>query len=376
MNLSLADSRPPLPPADLILRVTTRFDSDDIAASKASFDLDSFEHLQGFERALAVTGRCFSDFDRILDFGCGCGRFLRHFGSLAGEVELHGTDIDAEMIAWCSENIPFATFTVGPHEPPTTYPDNYFDLVINHSVFTHLDERFQDLWLTELHRITQPGAYLMLTVEGASSWNRTCEMSERVGDDVEQWREELETRGILFISDDHFVGSTHPDFYHSAVHAAWYVFERWTRWFDLAAYLPDGAWSQDLIVLRRRPDGVPQQRPIGRRLPTRMETSPAPDSAPAAPAPARALLSRVVAALERLTSRRRPPAKPMPPPATVPAPASAPDTSRHNREHAKLTRELNMLRAGLYEQSNRISIVATELRGEIERLKSSKPFEE
>ena len=73
------------------------------------------------------------------------------------------------MIAWCQANISYAQFTVGPHDPPLPYPDHHFDLVINHSVFTHLDERYQDLWLTELQRITSPGAILLLTGEGPST---------------------------------------------------------------------------------------------------------------------------------------------------------------------------------------------------------------
>ena len=37
--------------------------------------------------------------------------------------------------------------------------------------------------------------------------------------------------------------------------------------FDVEAYLPDGSWSQDLVVLRRRADGAPRSRPvIERRL--------------------------------------------------------------------------------------------------------------
>jgi hypothetical protein len=112
-------------------------------------------------------------------------------------------------------------------------------------LFTHLDERMQDLWLGELRRITRPGGLLLLTVEGQSSWNRTAEASELGGEDPERWRTELESRGILFISDDLFVGSSHPGFYHSAIHAPWYVFEHWTQFFDVAAFIPDGSLSQD-----------------------------------------------------------------------------------------------------------------------------------
>ena len=46
------------------------------------------------------------------------------------------------------------------------FPDAYFDLIFNHSVFTHLDENYQDAWLAELERVTKPGGVLVLSVSG------------------------------------------------------------------------------------------------------------------------------------------------------------------------------------------------------------------
>jgi SAM-dependent methyltransferase len=345
MTLVLADDRPPIPPADLILRVATSFEANDIEGARLGFDLGGLEHLQSFERGLAAVGRSFEQANRMLDFGCGCGRFMRHLGAVAPFVEMHGTDIDAEMIGWCQTNIPYAQFTVGPHEPPLPYPDHHFDLVINHSVFTHLDERHQDLWLAELQRITAPDATLLLTVEGASTWHRTIEASARVGENTDAWREQLETNGILFIADDSFVGSTHPDFYHSTIHSPWYVFEHWTRYFDIAAYIPDGSVSQDLIVLRRRQDGAAGVPAIGRRVTQPQQMSP-----------------RSSRSLDRFAERialalRQPARNP-----------EGPDEATK--------RELSMLRAGLYEQGNRMSVLAAELRKEIDALRAARNSDE
>jgi SAM-dependent methyltransferase len=342
MTLTLADDRPPVPPADLILRVTTSFDRQEIEVERTSFDLAGLEHLRSFERGLAAVGHSLEQFDRLLDFGCGCGRFLRHLGPLSESLEVHGTDIDAEMIAWCEANIPYASFTRAPDEPPLSYPDQHFSLVINHSVFTHLDERHQDLWLSELQRITRPGAILLLTVEGSATWSRTVEASARVGEDTERWRAELESRGILFIPDDHFVGSTHPDFYHSTIHAPWYVFEHWTRFFELAAYIPHGSDSQDLVVLRRRPGGASAPEPIGHREPAQPARSAVTDAMRVRP------LERMLGRLARARERHL----------GIPEPGEA------------TTRELNMLRAGLYEQGKRISVLAAELRREIDALRA------
>jgi SAM-dependent methyltransferase len=338
MVLTLADLRPPLPPADLMLRVAPSFDPEHIEGAGEAFDLGAIHHLHAFERALAATGRTFSDFTRLLDFGCGCGRFLRHFGSLAETTEIHGTDIDAEMIAWVQANIPFAHATVAPHLPPTGYPDHHFDLIINHSVFTHLDEVMQDLWLGELHRVSRPGAILLLTFEGPSSWNRTVALAESRGHDTSAWREELQSRGILFIRDDHFVGSTHPDFYHSTVHAPWYVLEHWGHFFDVLAYLPEGSDSQDMVVLHRRSDDAPSPSQIRHRGQT---------SAAASTTARRVRWQRDALSWARRRFR--------------PGSATVADD--------RVRRELEMLRAGIYEQGNRISVISSDLRDEVNALR-------
>jgi SAM-dependent methyltransferase len=320
--LALDDKRPPVPPADLILRVSLGFDVEEIEAEREAFDLRGLDNLQLFENALGATGRSLADATRLLDFGCGCGRFLRHLRPLSESAELHGVDIDAEMIAWLNDNVPFVQGTVGQTAPPLPFPDGFFDVVINHSVFSHLDEHHQDLWLAELRRVTAPDGVLLLTVEGPSSWNRTAALGEAGGDDVERWRNELETKGILSITDDHFIGSTHPESYHSTIHAPWYVFEHWTAFFDVVSYIPDGSISQDIVVLLRRADDAPAPRPVGRRF------------------------SGEASQLSTIPSE----------PARSDGEALDP---------VALTRQLNMLRAATYEQGRRISVIAAQLRDEI-----------
>jgi SAM-dependent methyltransferase len=326
--------RPPIPPADLILRVAPSFGADDIDAARTAFDLDAIDHLRHFEWALAGVGHTLVDFDRVLDFGCGCGRFIRHMGPIASQVEIHGTDIDQEMIRWLRQNVLFGSFEVAPLKPPLPYPDHHFDLVINHSVFTHLNEEDQDLWLAELARITKPGALLLLTTEGRDTWNSTVAMAKGPGDDPERWRGELETRGILELSQDAFIGSTHPDWYHSTYHAPWYVFEHWTRFLDLVTYSVNGSNSQDLVVMRRRPDGAPQARPIGHRGvaeasdPSGAQTSDTPSS------------------------------------------GEPSDQLEDTLDLKELRREISMLRAGMYEQGSRISVLAAQLRDEIDAVRA------
>jgi SAM-dependent methyltransferase len=100
-----------------------------------------------------------------LDFGCGCGRVIRHWGAPEG-LRLHGSDYNPYLVEWCAANLPFAKFTVNDLEPGLDYPDEHFGLVYSYSVFTHLPEELAERWLAELVRVTAPGGHLILTFNG------------------------------------------------------------------------------------------------------------------------------------------------------------------------------------------------------------------
>lgn len=117
--------------------------------------------------ALGRAGRRLEDFNAILDFGCGCGRILRHWSSLNGVV-VHGTDRNPRLVAWCREAFPFARFSVTRPDQPLDYPDATVDFVCAISVFTHLTRTAQRFWMSELRRILVPGGLLYLTTCGSS----------------------------------------------------------------------------------------------------------------------------------------------------------------------------------------------------------------
>ena len=115
---------------------------------------------------LARRQRGLADSARILDFGCGCGRVIRHVHAAAPESRLHGTDYNAALVQWCRRHLPFATFSSNELAPPTRHADDSFDLIYAFSVFTHLTEPLQHAWLAELRRILAPCGYLILTTHG------------------------------------------------------------------------------------------------------------------------------------------------------------------------------------------------------------------
>jgi SAM-dependent methyltransferase len=47
--------------------------------------------------------------------------------------------------------------------PPTSFPDQMFDLIYSYSVFSHLSEEAHLAWLKEFKRIMKPGGLLIVT---------------------------------------------------------------------------------------------------------------------------------------------------------------------------------------------------------------------
>lgn len=213
------------------------------------------DSVRELERTLALADRTLASFASILDFGCGCGRVLLWLEEFGRAGALHGTDVDAQAVAWAAAHIPWCRFTVNDPDPPLPYPDGAFDLIVNHSVFTHIDERRQDAWLAELHRVARPGAFLVLSVHG--EW--------ALGEERGPAHERLEDDGHLFMPEARPPAELGlPAWYATAYHAPWYVFEHWGARFAIRGYVPRGALGFQDQVLLERTDGPPP-RPLRAR---------------------------------------------------------------------------------------------------------------
>ena len=132
------------------------------------------ENLSKMLEIVYASDFAFKKGNRILDFGCGAGRMIRHLKDLSETCEIWGTDISAEHIYWCKQNLSppfnFATTTKIPHLP---FEDRSFHFIYCGSVFTHIDD-LADAWLLELHRILTPDGRLYLTIHD----NHTIELLE------------------------------------------------------------------------------------------------------------------------------------------------------------------------------------------------------
>lgn len=172
----------------------------------------------------------------LLDFGCGCGRVVRWWNSLPAEV--HGTDYNAGLVAWCRGNLPFGSFGVNRLEPPLPYADDAFDLVYALSVLTHLPVDTQERWLDELARVSR--GWVIVSVHGDAYRERLSEDEGRAydaGEVVVRWGE---------VPGTNLCTTFHP---RSALERI--VAPR----FELVSYVAEGAKGnphQDLVLLRVR----------------------------------------------------------------------------------------------------------------------------
>lgn len=176
----------------------------------------------------------------VLDFGCGCGRVIRHFDG-RGVRQVTGVDIDPEAIAWCRGHLGrVAEFHVTGHAPPLPFSADSFDLVFVVSVFTHLPEEMQFAWLGELRRVIRPGGLLIASVHAP----------ELLPADLAESRASLLRDGFLYIAGGGTPGL--PDFYQNAWHTRDYLEREWARFLQPLHYRPRAINNhQDAVVCRK-----------------------------------------------------------------------------------------------------------------------------
>lgn len=104
---------------------------------------------------------------RILDWGCGPGRLIRHLPDVIGNgCKYFGSDYNKKSIEWCSNNLSGVEFNNNSLEARLPYANNSFDVIYGISIFTHLSEQMHYDWYAELYRILNPGGIMFLTTQG------------------------------------------------------------------------------------------------------------------------------------------------------------------------------------------------------------------
>jgi SAM-dependent methyltransferase len=228
----------PLPPARLRIAVAGTPD--------AGWFLESGRQQAAMIReSLDRHGRAIAELERLLDFGCGCGRVTRHWAELAGP-EIHGSDYNRRLVRWCVANLTFGRFGVNRLAPPLSHPDEFFGAVYGISVVTHLPEELERKWIAELARVLTPGGLLLLTTHGERYADRlTADERARfaAGEVVVRWAS---------VAGTNLCTTFHPERY---------VRDRLAPELELLEFAPGGAAvgapPQDLVVLRKPAGSAP-----------------------------------------------------------------------------------------------------------------------
>jgi SAM-dependent methyltransferase len=230
----------PFPPLDLLQRTGHMGDDDPVGA---------YDRIGDGLRGL-IESNLPDDWSwkgkRVLDFGCGAGRVLRHFAPEADEGEFWGCDIDRPSIAWLEQNLapPFHPF-VCEEAPSLPQEDGFFDLIYAISVYTHLTEDWAG-WLLEHHRVLADGGLLFVSFLGEGM------IGQLTG---ETWDESR--IGMNPLLHGHPWDEGGP----ITLSSSWWIRAHWGRAFDIVELKPHSGGEpptgHGLILARKKPvDGL------------------------------------------------------------------------------------------------------------------------
>ncbi len=119
---------------------------------------------------------------KILDWGCGPGRVISHLNNILPNThkEIYGTDYDKKSIKWCKKTYKDISFNINQLSPSLPYGAKKFDVIYAISIFTHLSEELNYLWINELTRILKSNGILILTTHGDNCLDNLLEDEKRL----------------------------------------------------------------------------------------------------------------------------------------------------------------------------------------------------
>ncbi len=227
------NAQPILPPPELARRTGY----SDAENPLSGWDDVGIGYRAAIEALLAEQRGWTWESKKVLDFGCGVGRVLRHFLPIADRTELHGCDIDRPSIEWLEANLsPRLHVFVNEETPPLARPSDYFDVVWATSVFSHLTTYWAE-WLLELRRVLKPGGFLIASFLG--------EGMSRVAAG-EEWDDDLVGMNVL----QHGLGWDRGG--PIVLLSPWWIREHWGRAFEIVELQPSVGLPEHVIAREGR----------------------------------------------------------------------------------------------------------------------------
>jgi ubiquinone/menaquinone biosynthesis C-methylase UbiE len=200
---------------------------------------------------------------KMLDFGCGWGRFMRYFWRDVGRRGLYGCDVGEEAVALCRELDVPGTVDRLYHFGRLPYADGSMDLAIAYSVFTHLPEKPHRHWLAEIARVLRPGGVFALTLEPRRFLDHVANIPTDTkdgwarqllpfGPQVPELKRRFDSGEIAFLPTG-VSGDFSSEFYGDAAVPLGYVERHWSEWFVVREYVDDPTrFFQAVLVVQRK----------------------------------------------------------------------------------------------------------------------------
>lgn len=184
----------------------------------------------------------------ILDWGSGYGRVSRHFIKYWPQSEIWGADVDADNITWAQKNLSKGHFVTLPLLPPSSIPDQKFDVIFGISVMTHLTADAQAAWITELARCLNPNGLALITFAGQTAVTYSSKWFT-----PEWWTRWLQT-GFNDSTSDPALGTHIADnsYYRQTFQSEKDVCARWSEQFDVLKVIPAYIGNLDVAILLKK----------------------------------------------------------------------------------------------------------------------------
>ncbi len=177
----------------------------------------------------------------ILDWGCGAGRITKHILSYSPNAIVYACDINESLIEWNKKNYANITFSTINNFTPTFYAPQFFDLVYGISIFTHIEEKQQKEWITELHRILKNKAVLLVTTQGSFYQDKLLPAQKKTLHQKGIYTQSYRQQGHRMMSAYHV-----SEYFRKMVQPFFTVLEYYS-----GASNPEKAGGQDLWILQK-----------------------------------------------------------------------------------------------------------------------------
>jgi cyclopropane fatty-acyl-phospholipid synthase-like methyltransferase len=223
-----------------------------------------FPFYCGIKRYANDLGLRITKDSHILDFGCGWGRIIRFFLKDVLADNLHGIDVDPEMIGLCKRRVKYGNYSVCNPVPPTEFPGESMDIIYAYSVFSHLAEPVHIKWMEEFSRILKPGGLFIATTR-PRSFIEFCQSLRGKKHDIEYFNvlanSFLDAEAALadydrgkFLYSATGGGTARPgSFYGEAIIPRGYIEREWTTYLEFGDFVDDRSLSFQAMVVMQKP---------------------------------------------------------------------------------------------------------------------------